>query len=778
VSAVIAPRDEQARPVELREATRGTEHVGVETHEPVFDGEHVAAETLEGARGRVRHAVSAETHGAACDAEHVAAETLEGARGRVRHALSALVGEMDGMPRIDVRGQLIRPLASYGAARAMAPVEWPRVWSAALAVQLAHEASLVHDDIVDGAETRRGESSLAAVTGVGAALVAGDHLLAWAYRMAARTGSLAFADLFAEAVERTIAGEIAQGRALGRALEPAEYERIARDKAGALLGCALAAPACIAGRTGGHAEVRDLYELGRTLGLLYQRLDDLLDYCPAADTGKPALGDHAQRRWTWVMEALPPSAFTGSPDDARTSLHTADADGITPMRRLLVRLEAEFAAFHAHRAALLPGDAVVARLADAWLERARDAVRREEEACRGALGGAAVSVDGEDRTGRKDAGLSTPESSHRHPLPQAVLGEGAGGRGPASAEPASFSPRPDAAANLAPIAAGLGAAEIARRIRARVPEPREWRAYMAHHSRSFSFAARFFPADAAERVARVYAWCRVTDDLVDRADGEDTAALEAVLDEWAALSRRAYGGRATGIALLDRTMVEMAAARVPFTYAAELVEGMRMDLRRESYPTAAALRVYTYRVASVVGLWLTELFGVHEPATLRRAEAMGHAMQLTNILRDVGEDARAGRLYLPADLMRRHGVTADALAAAVAGTAPLPAGYPALVEELMRSAEEDYALAFAAIPRLPEFFQKPVAVAAHVYRGIHASIRRNGYDNLHLRARTSAPEKALLAARALRDLRTARRASTAPEVRMESEAVAIGSGPA
>ncbi|MBV9110542.1 MAG: squalene/phytoene synthase family protein, partial [Gemmatimonadetes bacterium] len=716
-----APRDEQARPVETHEATR--------------------------------------------DAEDVAGETLEGARGRVRHALSALVGEMDGMPRIDVRGQLIRPLAAYGAARAMGPVEWPRVWSAALAVQLAHEASLVHDDIVDGAETRRGEPSLAALAGVGAALVAGDHLLAWAYRMAARTGSLAFADLFAEAVERTIAGEIAQGRALGRPLEPAAYERIARDKAGALLGCALAAPACVAGRArGGHAEVRDLYELGRTLGLLYQRLDDLLDYCPAADTGKPALGDHAQRRWTWVMEALPPAAFSASSEDALATLHTADADGITPMRRLLARLEAEFAAFHAHRAALLPGDAIVARLADAWLARARDAVHREEEACPGGGGVLRSAID----------------SRHRHPLPQAVLGEGAGGRGPASAEPASVSPRPDAAANLAPIAASLGAAEITRRIRERVPEPREWRAYMAHHSRSFTFAARFFPTDAAERVARVYAWCRVTDDLVDRADGEDAAALEAVLDEWAALSRRAYEGEGTGIALLDRTMGEMAPARVPFTYAAELVEGMRMDLRRETYPTAAALRLYTYRVASVVGMWLTELFGVHDPATLRRAEALGHAMQLTNILRDVGEDARAGRLYLPAELMRRHGVTVDALAAAGAGTAPLPVGYPALVEELMRSAEADYALAFAAIPRLPAFFQKPVAVAAYVYRGIHASIRRNGYDNLRLRARTSAVEKALLAARALRDLRSSRRAASesAPELRIEPDVVAIGGGPA
>jgi phytoene/squalene synthetase len=103
------------------------------------------------------------------------------------------------------------------------------------------------------------------------------------------------------------------------------------------------------------------------------------------------------------------------------------------------------------------------------------------------------------------------------------------------------------------------------------------------------------------------------------------------------------------------------------------------------------------------------------------------------------------------------------------------------VEALMRSADEEYAFAFAAIPRLPAFFQKPVAVAAHVYRGIHASIRRNGYDNLRRRARTSAAGKALLAARALRDLRAARRTALAPapEVWMEPDAAAaVRSGPA
>jgi phytoene synthase len=658
------------------------------------------------------------------------------AREHVRAVLAALARDVEGMPELALDGQLIRPLAAYAAARTRGAADDGRVWCAALAVQLAHEASLVHDDVVDGAATRRGRATLAAAAGTGAALVHGDHLLTWAYRMAARTGSLAFAELFAEAVERTVAGEVAQGRALGRAPAPGEYERVARDKAGALLGCALAAPAAVCGRAGdAGAGVRDLYELGRALGLVYQRLDDLLDWCTRTDTGKPPLGDHAQRRWTWVLSELPPAAFAAPAHEVLAALHASPGGGATggparsPMRRLLARLEVEAAAFEAARGALLPGDTILPRLVRGWLARARDAVAREE------------------------AASAAPPPAVAGPW--AVSGDWLAS---VSAETAvdddASRPREEDAGIEVP--AALARAAISRRIRLAVPGPGEWRGWMARHSRSFTFAARFFPPEAAARVARVYAWCRVTDDLVDRAEGETEAALHATLDEWLRLSRRAYEGRATGVELLDRAMGEMAAARVPFAHAAELVEGMRMDLRRETYPTEAALRVYTHRVASVVGLWLTELFGVHDAATLRGAAALGHAMQLTNILRDVGEDARAGRLYLPADLLGRHGIEADAVFAAAAARGPIPRGWPALLEEVMRAAENDYALGFAAIPRLPAFARRPVAVAAHVYRGIHPAIRRNGYDDLRRRAHTSAAGKALLAARALWALRRAR----------------------
>lgn len=617
-----------------------------------------------------------------------------------------------GMPRPECRGQLLRPLLAYGAARALAAEGElsAEFWCGALAVQLAHEASLVHDDIIDQASTRRGAPTVAAAKGIGPALVLGDHLLSAAYRVAAETGSLAYARLFARAVERTIAGEWAQGRAAGRRLSWDEYREIALGKAGELMGCAVALPAVLAGR----ADADALFELGRRMGLVYQMLDDVLDYCPAAQTGKPALGDYAQGRWTWLLDELEGVELGGRAEDVAGRLHRAGEDGRTPLRRCLARLEAEAGALAAELRAALPGDGVLPGLLAQWIAGAREAVEREE------LSRQAIAVP-----------LTLPFS----PSP-AERGRGAGGWGRSHV--------PDAPLPEISIVRGPSA-----RLLARVPADGDCERYFSVNSRSFRFAARFFPPGQWERVARVYAFCRVTDDLVD--GGEAQAQAEEMLDEWMHLARRAYDGHATGIALLDRVMRETSWAGVPFTYAAELAAGMRMDLRMQRYATMRELRVYTHRVASVVGLWITELAGVRAPRVLERAGEMGHAMQLTNILRDVGEDWRRGRLYLPAETMGRHGVTEDMIERMCRGAAPDPA-YRCMTEELLRSAEASYHAAFPAIRALPAGYRRPVAVAAHVYRGIHAPLRRAGYDNVRRRAVTSPAAKLMLAGRALWDL--------------------------
>jgi 15-cis-phytoene synthase len=626
------------------------------------------------------------------------ADALAAVRGPLERLAAA--AREEGMPHLTLDGQLIRPLVAYGAAcgprRDLPPAGF---WEAVLAVQMAHEASLLHDDVIDGAATRRGVPSVAAARGTAAALVLGDHLLTSAYRMAARTGSLAFADRFATAVERTVAGEVEQART------PPDRARLrwrqtAAAKAGALIGCAAAAGAVLRG----DPRAEELEALGRRVGVLYQMLDDLLDYCPGAGTGKPALTDYARGQWTWVLEEVPALPFGRPEAEVLQVLHWPWNGEATPLRRCLERFLTESREVRAEAARLLPGDEVLGGIAARWAARAETAVLAEE----------------------RRVGAVTPAEA---------------------------------------------SASVARVLRVRAPSPETALAVLAAGSRTFRFAARFFPAEVGARVARVYAYCRTTDDLADHEPGPGDPPPAALVDAWLERSRRAYGGRASGVALLDVVMREAARAGLPFGYAEALAEGMRMDLRGHPYATMTDLRVYAHRVAGVVGQWLTELFGVRDVGVLAQAARMGTAMQITNIVRDVGEDLARGRVYLPAELMRTHGVTVDDLHAYAAG-APVDARYRALMEALMAEAEADYRAAFPALAALPRAVRLPVAVAARTYAGIHDALRAAGYDNFRHRAHTTAAAKARLALAAALDLRRVSRVASAARQRAGDGAAA------
>jgi len=272
--------------------------------------------------------------------------------------------------------------------------------------------------------------------------------------------------------------------------------------------------------------------------------------------------------------------------------------------------------------------------------------------------------------------------------------------------------------------------------------------FMARNSRSFRFAALAMERAERERVQRVYAWCRHTDDLVDGriARGESVPEAAHRLDRWQARSQAAFEGRATGDAVLDRTMAELRDAGGSFTHPQAIIDGVRSDLTAQSYESMCDLRGYSYNVASAVGLWLCALVGVRHPWMLSRAAALGHAMQLTNILRDVGEDLDSGRLYIPRTVLEDHALSRDDLIAMRRRLTPIDGRYRDLVESLMRLADDDYALADEAIPFLPGSFRLSVQLASRVYQRIHDAIRANDYDNLSRRARTSAGTKLTIAA--------------------------------
>jgi phytoene synthase len=183
---------------------------------------------------------------------------------------------------------------------------------------------------------------------------------------------------------------------------------------------------------------------------------------------------------------------------------------------------------------------------------------------------------------------------------------------------------------------------------------------------------------------------------------------------------------------------------------------MRSDLYSVAFDDLDALAVYTYRAAGVVGRWLTELHGIRDQWMLDRATELGQAMQLTNILRDVGEDLGRGRMYLPAAELDCVGLTRGDIDAIARGRRPIDAAYRELMERLMDVADAGYDRASEAIRYLPPEFGWAAAIASAVYRGIHQAIRRNGYDNVRRRAYTTASRKVALAASAVVGLARAR----------------------
>jgi geranylgeranyl pyrophosphate synthase len=281
-------------------------------------------------------------------------------------------------------GKLLRPLV------ALALVPPPlrsrldnRFWLGALALQMVHEASLLHDDILDGADHRRGEPTVSARSGVPAALVLGDHYLTGAYRAAARVGSPAFLDRFIVAVERTVAGETKQGRAVGRCLTRDTYKAIISGKSGELFGAA----AVLGGALFALGEEDERVRLGRDLGALYQQVDDLLDYCPGAATGKPPLQDYRQRKWTWMMDLAGLHRFDISDREVVQAMFAPDAGGESAVRRAVHELERASEDLGRRVQALSPGDELIHQVLAEWIRTAERAVRAQAAAYPAAVAG-------------------------------------------------------------------------------------------------------------------------------------------------------------------------------------------------------------------------------------------------------------------------------------------------------------------------------------------------------------------------------------------------------
>lgn len=282
-------------------------------------------------------------------------------------------------------------------------------------------------------------------------------------------------------------------------------------------------------------------------------------------------------------------------------------------------------------------------------------------------------------------------------------------------------------------------------------------------SSSFAAAAALFDAETRVDAEMLYAWCRYCDDVIDGqelghgmvAPGPDAA--RARLEALYAQTRAALAGERAldpNFAAFQRVALRR---RIPERYAIELLDGFAMDVAARRYETLEDTLDYCWHVAGVVGVMMALVMGVapDDLATLRRAQDLGLAFQLTNIARDVVEDAGNGRVYLPAQWLAEAGVPLDAVAAPEHRAAVF-----AVTQRLLAVAEPYYASAVAGLSALPWRSAWAIAAARGVYRQIGIEVLKRGPAAWDERVSTSTAAKAWLALQGgIMALSTRRRAS-------------------
>jgi phytoene synthase len=262
------------------------------------------------------------------------------------------------------------------------------------------------------------------------------------------------------------------------------------------------------------------------------------------------------------------------------------------------------------------------------------------------------------------------------------------------------------------------------------------------HSRTFYLASALLPPSERRAMRALYAFCRVTDDLVDGAGGEEPDAFLpgspgpalAALETWRrqALCEQPLAGNPVALAWADTR----ARYGIPVRLAEQLIDGVAQDLREKRYASFEHLATYCYRVASTVGLMAMHITGFHGPEAIPYAIRLGVALQLTNILRDVGEDWQSGRLYLPQDELARFGLGESDIAAG-----RVDERWRAFLGYQIARARRLYAEAAPGIALLHPRGRLAVAAAGELYGAILEQIEAQAGDVFRRRAQLPGQEK-------------------------------------
>lgn len=246
---------------------------------------------------------------------------------------------------------------------------------------------------------------------------------------------------------------------------------------------------------------------------------------------------------------------------------------------------------------------------------------------------------------------------------------------------------------------------------------------------SFYYAFRFLPPPRRAAITAFYAFCREVDDVVDEVHDPGVAATK--LAWWRKEVAAAFGG-APSHPVMQALMPHTAAHAIEARHLHAVIDGCEMDLQQTRYLDFAGLARYCHLVAGIVGEVAANIFGRSDERTLAYAHKLGLAMQLTNIIRDVGDDARRGRIYLPADELKRFEVKPQELLARAK-----PWGYSERFTALMKfqaeRAHRTYDDALALLPDADRRAQRPGLAMAQIYRTLLREIEADGFHVLHQR---------------------------------------------
>ena len=257
---------------------------------------------------------------------------------------------------------------------------------------------------------------------------------------------------------------------------------------------------------------------------------------------------------------------------------------------------------------------------------------------------------------------------------------------------------------------------------------------------NFLASFRFLSAPQRDAMTILYAYCRELDDIVD--DSRDPSIARTTLAWWRQDLAKAYQAQATPEHPVNQALRSIHPIfRLPESELTDIINGMEMDLHHSRYATFDDLKYYCYRVAGVVGRLIARILGYTQDATLQYAETLGLALQLTNIIRDVGEDARMGRIYLPQDELARFGVPENSILAAQ----PSPQ-FAALMQHQFNRARDTYRQAIALLPDADKKAQKAGLIMASIYYVLLQEIERDGLANvLRYKIRIPNPRKMRIA---------------------------------